>query len=141
MIVTLIVLYFLNPRMSVPFWYLFLLGCVLYLVAVIRRVFWKRLHNRPVQMLFRVILGISLGCVVMSILITPVFLTKVGLALMTVGAVTGYQVGGWLGLRSECKTCKGYPYFPQCGGINLGPPRSDKDGRPEDQGNIRTVPR
>jgi hypothetical protein len=139
MLVTLLVLYFINTLMSVPFWYLFILGCIFYIVAVIRRVFWKGLHNRPVHILFRVILGISLGCVVMSLILTPVLLIKIGLALITLGAVTAYQVGGWLGLKSECKTCMGYPYFPQCGGINLGPQRSDKDGPPEDHWNTKTA--
>jgi len=120
LMVTLLLLFLISTKESISYWYLFIIGSILFLISVIRRVFWKGLHNRAVHILFRVMLGASFGSVSMAVILAPVSLIKFGLILIVAGAWTAYQIGGWLSLKSECKTCPGYLQFPNCGGINLG---------------------
>jgi hypothetical protein len=114
-LVTMIILF--SQRSNISYLPLFALGCVLFFIAVARRLFWKGLRNKPVHAMFRVVLGVSFGCVVMAAIIAPTLVLKGVLAIAIIVAWSAYQLGGWYGIKAECRSCPSFRSFPRCEGL------------------------
>lgn len=127
-LVTMLILF--SQRSNMSYLPLFALGCVLFFVAVARRLFWKGLRNKPVHAMFRMILGVSFGSVVMAAIFAPTLFLKGILAMAIIAAWSAYQVGGWFGIKAECRSCPRYRSFPKCEGMeqNQGEGKGSKAG-------------
>jgi len=115
-------LYFVLPWLQVV-----VMAIVTFAIAVARRYLWKGLRNKVVHVIFRLILGISLGCAVIGIVLATTLVLRADLAVAVVIGWAAYQLGGYFSMKAECRTCPGYQSFPRCEGVKRG---LDRSGEP-----------
>ena len=113
-LVTMLVLLFLAPVVHLSYLHIFALGCALFAIAVARRAFWTGLRNKMAHMTFRIVLGVSLGSVVIAVAMAPGLMVRVGLSLVVIGTWAAYQLYGWTAMVASCRRCPGYRDFPRC---------------------------
>lgn len=95
---------------------LFGAGVVLFVVALLRKALDIGRENQRLHIIFRVVLGVSLGLVLSAIIVSPDGTSRLVLLAVVVGVAIVYNV--WNGRRSMgiCRSCEQYPEFPNCDG-------------------------
>ena len=83
----------------------------------IRKIIYKDNLPKTVQIVFRVILGISLASILYSVWLAPqpeqYYLITLFLAI-----AIGYNLFNSKKMLNTCKECGHYPEFPKCEGLN-----------------------
>jgi len=116
-LVTIFLLLMVRLYLMLPFLPVVVIACVMFIIAVARRLLWRDLRNKMVHMMFRVILGISLGCAIIGIVLASTILLRAILAIAVTLGWMAYQLGGYLSMKAECRSCPGYDSFPRCDGV------------------------
>ena len=126
-LVTILAILMVRLYLVLPFVQVVVLASVTFAIAVARRYLWKGLRNKAVHLLFRLVLGVSLGCAVMGIVLATTVVLRADLAVALVVGWMAYQLGGYFSMKAECRSCPGYRSFPRCDGVKRG---LDKLGGP-----------
>ncbi len=95
---------------------LFGAGVVLFLVAILRKALDIGRENQRLHIIFRMVLGVSLGLVLSSIIVSPDWTSRLVLIAIIVGVAITYNVINGRRTMGICRSCDQYPEFPHCAG-------------------------
>ena len=115
-IITLAMLFFLQNLHSIDYLIAFYIALVMFGINSIRKIVFKDNLPKKVQIVFRIILGISLAYILYSIWLAPqpeqYYLIGMFLAI-----AIGYNLFNSKKMLKTCKECEQYPEFPKCEGL------------------------
>jgi len=116
-VVTIVVIIALG-YLGVSFSYiqLFGAGVVLFLVALLRKALDIGRENQRLHIIFRMVLGVSLGLVLSSIIVSPDWTSRIVLIVIIVGVAIIYNVINGRRTMGICRSCEQYSEFPFCAG-------------------------
>lgn len=116
-IISLALLFFLQDLHSIDYLMAFYIALAMFGINSIRKIIYKDNLPKSVQVVFRVILGISLASMLYSIWLAPQPEQYYLIALFLAIAI-GYNIFNSKKMLKTCKECDQYQNFPKCEGLN-----------------------
>jgi hypothetical protein len=95
---------------------LFGAGVMLFAVALLRKALDIGRENQRLHIIFRVVLGVSLGLVLSAIIVSPDWTSRLVLLAIIAGVAITYNVLNGRRTMGICRSCEQYPEFPKCDG-------------------------
>jgi len=115
--IALALLFFLSDFHSIDYLIAFYLALAMFGVNSVRKIIYKDNLPKKVQVVFRVVLGISLAFILYSMWLAPRPEQYVIIGLFLAIAI-GYNLFNSKKMLKICKECNQYPDFPKCEGLN-----------------------
>jgi len=113
---TILIVNLLYSVSSYGFELLFYLGLIFFGIALIRKLFLDdNSLSKQIHILFRVVLGISLGFEISAIEYAEGE-SRLFLIVFVASFIVIYNIANGIHTRKTCKTCEQYPLFPNCDG-------------------------
>ena len=116
-IITLALLFLLSDFHSIDYLIAFYIAVAMFLINSIRKIVYKDNLPKSVQIVFRIILGISLASILYSIWLASQQEQYILIGLFLAIAI-GYNLFNSKKMLKTCKECEMYPEFPKCEGLN-----------------------
>ncbi len=116
-IIALALLFLLSDFHSIDYLMAFYISLAMFLVNSIRKIVYKDNLPKSSQIVFRVILGISLASILYSIWLAPEPELYMIIGMFLAIAI-GYNIFNSKKMLNTCKECEQYPDFPKCEGLS-----------------------
>ena len=116
-IIVLTLLFILSDFHSIDYLMAFYIALAMFLINSIRKIVYKDNLPKSVQIVFRIILGISLASILYSIWLAPQPEQYMILGMFLAIAI-GYNLFNSKKMLKTCKKCNQYSKFPKCEGLN-----------------------
>ena len=115
-IVSLIVIYVLSNIFTFDYLAMFAGSVIFFTINLIRKLVFRDNLQKRAQIVFRVILGISLALILTAIWLAPQA-QRLHVILLFLAIAIGYNVFNGKKYLGTCKKCSRYPDFPKCEGL------------------------
>ncbi len=116
-VIALALLFFLSDLHSIEYLMAFYIALAMFLINSIRKIVYKDKLPKSMQIVSRVILGISLASILYSIWLAPQPEQYILIGMFLAIAI-GYNLFNSKKMLKTCKECNQYPNFPKCEGLN-----------------------
>ena len=115
-IITLMVMYLLSEFITLDYLAAFVVALTMFGINAIRKIVFKDRLAKNIQVCFRVVLGLSLAFMLVSMWLAP-RPEQYYLIAMFLAVAIGYNLLNGGRMLKTCKECQNYPEFPGCEGL------------------------
>ena len=116
-IVSLLVLFVLLNYFAFDYMAMFIGSVIFFGINLIRKIVFKDNLQKRTQVVFRMILGLSLAFILTAIWLAPPT-QRLYIILLFLSIAIGYNLFNSKKMLKTCKECSRYPEFPKCEGLN-----------------------
>lgn len=116
-VIALVLLFLLSDYHTYDYLIAFYMALAMFGINSIRKIIYRDNLPKRVQVVFRVVLGISLASIMYSIWLAPRPEQYMVIGLFLAVAI-GYNLFNSKKMLKTCKECCHYPQFPKCEGLN-----------------------